>query len=691
MWAALLVVAPVAWALGAWLLPALDIRPRTNLHFLDYIGGDSLQPEPLEQQRYLLTLLAAVAVVPCAVLIARRANVARFTRFAPSAGLVAVVAIGTVSLVRGHGLLDRYFAMGPVLAVVVVAVLAFAATTLFAGRVRWLVLSADRFSKRRSIEILVLAVALAVAFGVTSVGLYSDGNVALAPGQTYGHMQFSYEEATAVFYGRTPLVDYTPQYTVLLSWLLAPLYLIRTPDIATFTATMAGLGILALLCLYLTYRLVTGTAARALLLYVPTVAIGFVVVARTGGWQVHTISGYFALMPMRDLGPLALGLQCVWFAGDRLSVRRAVLLGAAAGATVLINVDFGLPAAAAAVLAALLLDHGEGPRIRRVAVLAGGLAAGAVAFWAAFALLTLACSGSLPDIGQLFYFQRQFAAAGFFMLPMDHLLGFHTTIFATSAAAAIAGLGVVTFGRVRPGVHGRRSAALLVYSGIFGFGAFLYYVGRTHPDVLSATFLSWGVATMALCWEAGCRLAAGGVTARAIRPAATVLLIPATVLGVVGIRHLDYTLHQPARLLRPADQFKYYTDPGELRAARSCIPAGSNTLILAPMSDRLAHAAGLRNWYPYDESASMATIEQVEYMFKIAARRHVTAALTEGADATTMRQLGYRAVRLFRFPLNPSIPPEGTPIVTVVIWSRGPRSGVDCHGAGIAPNSVETF
>lgn len=686
-WAALLVVAPIAWMLGAWLLPALDIRPASSLTFLPSLEPGSLRPEPLEQQRYLLSLLAVVAVVPLAVLVARRAPFQRALRFAPPIGLIAVMTVAGVSLVRGYDQLDRYFSMGPVLAVFAVALLAYGVFACFPRRARWLAIAADRLSRRRSAEAIVLAVVLLVAFGVTAVGLYNDGNVILGPGNTAGHMQFTYEEVTAVFYGRTPLVDYTPQYTALLSWLLAPLFLLRTPDLGFFTAIMAGLGVLALLCLYFTYRLVAGSAARALLLYLPTVALGFVVVERIDGWQVHTIAGYFALMPIRDLGPLALGLLCIWVVGAAPSRARAVGLGAASAATILINVEFGLPAAAAAVTAALLLNQDERPLLRRSGVLVGGLAAGAVTVVAAFGLLTFARSGSWPEVSQLFYFQRQFAAAGFFMLPMDHLLSLHTLVFATSAAAAIAGLGIVAFGHVRPGVQGRRSVALLIYSGIFGFGAFEYYMGRTHPDVLSATFLPWGVALMALCWEAGCRLAAGGITARAIRPAAAVLLAASTVLGVDALRHLEYAIHQPSRLTKPAREFRVYTMASEVAAARGCIPAGSNALVLTIMPDRLAHNARLHNWYAYDQPASMVTTQQVDHMFAVAARHHVTAALTEEVDRDTMARGGFRPVREFSYVLD--TPYLNWATQTLTIWSRGPRSGVDCHGAGRAPVFAE--
>jgi hypothetical protein len=698
VWAAFLVVAALAWCLGAWLLPALGIRPTTDLRFtqaLTQLPGDALQPEPLEQQRYLLAMLAALTVVPCAHLIAGRRALNPVVRWAPLAGLLAVLTIATVSIVHGHGLADRYFAMGPVLAIVAGAVVAaFAFLAIFAGRARWAVLALDRLSRRRPAEAIILVLVVAIAFGVTAVGIYTDSNVLFAPGQTAGHMQYTFEESTAVFYGRTPLVDFTPQYTTLLPWLLWPLFLIKAPSIALFTDTMAALGMAALLCLYFTYRLVTGTAARALLLYLPAVAIGFVVVDRVQGWGIHSIAGYFALMPMRYGGPLALALLTVWIAAAPRSRRRTVGLGAACAVTFLINVEFGLFAVAGAALAAAMLNDDERPPLARTARLLGELAAGAAAVGAAFALATLIRSGSLPEIGQLFYFQRQFAAAGFFMIPMDHLLNFPTLVFLTAAACVCAGVGSVVFGRVRPGIHGRRSAALLIYAGIFGFGAFMYYMGRTLPDVFSATLLSWGIALTALCWEAGCRVAAGGLTARAVRPAATILLLGATVLGVVATRHLEYAVHQPARIAHPLSKkdmeslkalglpsdffLRMYIEPDAVAVLRQCARPGANILALTPMPDRVAHAAKVHNWYPYDTPGSIVTIQQLDHMYSVAADHHVTIALSQYKGRDTLARHGFEPMRVFTY--------LGGRRTT--IWQKVGSDAVDCRGAGDAPSLV---
>ena len=72
-------------------------RVDESLDFVPELDLERLQPEPLEQQRYLLALLAVVAVVPLAVVVARRVRFRRALRFAPPVGLIAVFAVASIS------------------------------------------------------------------------------------------------------------------------------------------------------------------------------------------------------------------------------------------------------------------------------------------------------------------------------------------------------------------------------------------------------------------------------------------------------------------------------------------------------------------------------------------------------------------------------------------------------------------
>jgi hypothetical protein len=638
-------VAVVAWALGAWLLPALGIAPKAGLDFFPAATA-ALKPEPLESQRYLLAVVAAVAVAPLALLLARRERLAGALRFAPLVGQLGVAGVVIASLARDHGTLTRYLPRLDVLGtLVIVAVAAVVVRLAATGPGRRVVARTGQALRTRPGEAAGLVLAVLFAAGVASVCLYTDNNATLSPSPSWVHFPFTFEDVYAVSLGRTPLVDYTPQYSTLLSWLAAPVLMLRPPSIGIFTALMASVTTVALSCLYVTFRMVTGGAGRALLLYLPATALGLVPAVLAPDGQTHTIAAYFAAMPLRYAGPLVLLMVTVWAAGRPESRRRAVLTGVVAGATVLMNPEFGVFAVAGAVLATLLAIRADGPW-RRAESLARvrDLALGALALLLLFALATLVRSGRLPDPGQLVYYNRQFAAAGFALLPIDHLLGVHALVFGTCAAAAIAGIGMTLLGTVRPGVEGRRSAVLLVYTGVFGFGAFAYFVGRSDPGVLAATFLGWALALAALAWEAVRRLQAGGPSSRAIAPAALAIVAVSVVLGAGAIERSGYVFHQPGRIANGKEGLPVLRMAGAVRVARDCLARGSDTLIFAALPDRIAHDAHVHNWLPYNDPLAIVTHQQLDAVFVNARRHHVTTALVQDGlleDLAGLRRHGF--------------------------------------------------
>jgi hypothetical protein len=684
-WAAVVLVAVVAWAIGAWLLPALGIVPESGLHFFPEVAP-SIAPEPLEQQRYLLAVVAVLAVAPLAVLLQRQRRLDPILAAAPVVGLLGTLGVVVASLVRDHAVLARWFprldAVGAVAVLVVAGVLAWLAARPAARIVDRL----DRALSRRPGDTGAFVLAFLLAAGVASVCLYTDNNVTLGPGQTWANMPFTFEDTYAVALGRTPLVDYTPQYSTLLSWLAAPLLSLRVPSIGVFTALMASVTTVTLMSLYLAYRMVSGSGGRALLLFVPTLGIGFVpAVIFPGGQQIHTIAGYFAAMPLRFSGPLVLLMTCVWAAGRPGSRRRVVTIGVVVAASFLMNPEFGVFAAAAAGLATLLAIRDDGPWHRReILGRLRDLVLGGVAFFVLFALATLIRSGSLPDPAALIYFNRQFAAAGFLLWPVDHLLGFHVLVFATCAGATIVGLATALFGTVRPGIEGRRSAVLLIYAGVFGFGVFAYFMGRSVPDVLGSTFLGWAIALAALAWESARRLQAGGVSARVIAPGSVLILAAAVLLGVGGTARLGYIFKQPGRIAGDATNNPGLTMSSAVLAARECLRPGSDTVIFAAMPDRIAHEAHVRNWLPYNDPLSIVTEEQLDAVFDAIDRRHIDAVLVEAFPpevTTRLRREGF--VSRVTYP-NTTFVPDVTLswAATISIWARRAVPGASpCGGA----------
>jgi hypothetical protein len=672
-WAALIIVAIVAWMVGAWLLPALGIEPKAGLHFFPEVAG-TMAPEPLEQQRYLLALAAALVVAPLGVLIARRRSLDVVTQFAPTVGLLGVIGVVVGSLVRDHTAFSGWLPRLNVLAIVVILVAAAIIVGLSCLWAAPLVRRLDRALRTRPGDAASAVVAFLLSAGVASVCLYTDNNVTLSPVQTWAHMPFTFEDVYAISLGRTPLVDYTPQYSTLLSWLAAPLLSLRVPSIGVFTALMASVTTISLTCLYLAYRMVTGGGGRALLLFVPTVGLGFVpAVILPGGLQIHTIATYFAAMPLRYSGPLVLLMTVIWAAGRPESRRRIVTVGVITAATILMNPEFGVFAGAAAGLATLLVIREDGPW-RRSAVLGSlrDLVLGGVAFFALFALATLIRSGSLPDPSSLIYFNRQFASAGFALAPIDHLLGLHVLVFGTCAAAATAGIAMPLFGTMRPGVEGRRSAALLIYAGVFGFGAFAYFVGRSLPGVLGSTFLGWAMALAAICWESARRLQSGGASARVVAPAAVLVLAGAVLIGAGATDRLGYIFKQPERIRADTTNNPALTQSSAVLAARDCLRPGSDTVVFAAMPDRIAREANVRNWLPYNDPLSVVTEEQLDDVFTAIDDHHVDAVLVEAIPLEIQTRLLHEGfVRKLTLPNTTFVPDQPYSWAAAIsIWAR---------------------
>src|SRR5262249_14698024 len=85
------------------------------------------------------------------------------------------------------------------------------------------------------------------------------------------HLSFVMNEFAAVLNGRTPRVDFFPQYQGLLAYLLAPLFRVICLSIATYTTVLMALSTFGLLLWFGVLRRLTGDPWKALLLFVPLI------------------------------------------------------------------------------------------------------------------------------------------------------------------------------------------------------------------------------------------------------------------------------------------------------------------------------------------------------------------------------------------------------------------------------------
>jgi hypothetical protein len=148
-----------------------------------------------------------------------------------------------------------------------------------------------------------------------------------------------------------------------------------------------------------------------------------------------------------------------------------------------------------------------------------------------------------------------------------------------------------------------------------------------------------------------------------------------------------YTVHQPARIFGEAVEFPLWAMPDATHAVRACLPRDSNTLILTDMPDRIASAAHVHNWFAYANQGSVVTAQQIDHVFAVAARRHVTSVVTQFVSRGPIAAHGFVQVR--RFPFNRDIGLSSEYAGTTTVWAKqGAVGAVDCHGAGQAPDLV---
>jgi hypothetical protein len=341
---------------------------------------------------------------------------------------------------------------------------------------------------------------------------------------------------------------------------------------------------------------VTRSARAGLLLFLPVLATSFFML-RGPLENRYTFANIFSDYPLRFAGPWLLAwMTARQLDGARPRARWPLFL--VAGLVVLNNVDHGLPALCA-VIAALLWSGGRPSwaSLRRLALeLVGGLAGA----FALVATLTLARAGALPDPDVLLAYARLFARAGYAMLPMP-TLGFHTVIYVTFVAA----IGVATV-RAIAGEQDRLLTGMLAWGGVFGLVAGGYYVGRSHPEVLIASFSVWAL-TSALLLVVVLR----NLAARPSRWPAPAELACLVAFGLAACS-LAQTPTPWAQLQRLRDAGpKVLARPIGQAFVASATHPGEPVALLATLGHRLAYNVGIDDVTPYT-GPSVLTDEQLE-------------------------------------------------------------------------------
>jgi hypothetical protein len=419
-----------------------------------------------------------------------------------------------------------------------------------------------------------------------------------------GHIPVQAADYFAVVNGRTPFVDFVPQYAHLLPFALAPLLSAFDLSLTSFSVLMTGLSLVALLALFGVLLRVTERPVAALALYVPVLAFSLFPWTEEGLVR-ESNSLYYAFFPGRYLGPFIIGWLCaVAVRGRRLPVW---LLFLAAGLVALNNAEFGGPAVIAAFAALVLGRDRTRSQARTVRALLAHAVIGLAAALALVSAVTLVRSGDLPDLGSLTYYSRLFSRDAFGLAPMP-TLGLHIGMYLSFVAALL--VAAVRYVQARPD---STLTAMLGYAGVFGLMASAYFGGRSLPWQLMLLFPLWGLALALLAWVAAQSLSAAGAArsspARSLLPSLAALCGFGVMVASIATFPLPWTQVErlsesgsPVNELPEVQRFvEERTDPGEA------------ILLLGTRTDhRVAERAGVLNVSPWNYWLSLFSERDVD-------------------------------------------------------------------------------
>jgi hypothetical protein len=663
-WLATLPTALVLYAILMWLAPRLVAPPDLRLArqlFLTEMQRE-VKPEPLEQTRYEL----AVTLVPIVQLLftamirtylssARRSTrTLRFCRLgAFGAQIVLAIFIAGMWIAQTFFVFP-YFSLSWLAAVgAVVSALAAAACAFAPGPsdVPRMAARLEGMASPRGRRLLAMVTAVTMSIVVILPALFTSKDVALAVQTVNWHLPFTLDEYAAVLNGRSLQIDFFPQYQNVMPYAFIPVFHAIGLTITTFTATMCMLSLIALLCVYGAFGMITNHRGYALALYLAFLGISGYCVGRAP--QVADVFNYYA-WPMR----LVLPSLVLWLTVRCLSTPTwagmfgVFVVGSVAAVN---NLDFGLPALIGS-LAAMLTTAGRPfarPWLRSASQVVGLCAAAIVLVVGAAAALLVVRAGRLPDVEMILAFQRIFVRYGFFMLPMP-TWGIHWVLFITFMAALVTGAAAVMGGVT---LSSRAAPGVLIYAAVFGCGVSMYYVGRSHPYSLIIAFWPWALCVLLLTWETGYAATQQvGVDRR-------LLLLPGALLFLHGGLFLSNLAQLPSprgqidRILQSTDFWTTMEDEIVVMIRTHTKP-GEKVGVVFPYGHLFALRADVDNVFPFANQKSMILHDQVRLALQAFAANHVSTVFGyfTGEFRTALEELGFRMAGgvVVRYPEIPN-------------------------------------
>ena len=400
----------------------------------------------------------------------------------------------------------------------------------------------------------------------------------------------------AVLNGRTPLVDFHAIYSQLWCYVAALPMAALGANITTFTVTMTAIGGLTLLLVYAVFRRIVASPLLALALYLPFVALGFIVIGTTGPNRVSN-AAIFSVWPMRYGGPYVLAWLTARHLGGTVP-RRAWALFLVAGLVLINNPEFGLGAFAGTLVAVAASQRPASWRALLRVI--GDAAVGLLAAGLLVSLLTVVRAGALPRFESLLEFPRIFGVLGLVAEPMP-TIGIHLALYLTFCGAI-----ATAVVRLVSGGEERVLTGMLLWSGVFGLGAASYFLGRSDSFKLAALFSAWGFSLMLLTIV----VVRAAVAAVPRRPRLSELIV------LLGFGFAVCTLGQlpppwsQATRLGQQDTTPLYRQADVVRFVDERTEPEETIAIVVPFGHRIAYGLGIDNVSPYIMDEAIVTRRQ---------------------------------------------------------------------------------
>jgi hypothetical protein len=680
------VARPVSWLVAGWVatIPAAlclyyvatRLAPAVAPAKLTTAAGlfvpearRELAPEPVEQTAYVLAISIVPAVLLASALgirglgsrLQRRPGVVIALQSIAGLAQIGLVVFAVRMWVTQISSVYAYFTpffLAWTLSLAGIVII-LSAASVAAGWTRTMRSSVGAFLARE--PRILRATALCGAIVLTAIALLpsvlTSNSVEMGPYTVVVHLPYTLGEFAAVLNGRSPLGDFYPQYSLLLPYLMLPVFSATGISTTTFSLAMTILSGAGLLCCYWTFKIVTGNPWSALLLYA-----GLVGMAVYSALERHDLPAnlfnYYAIAPIRFVLPafvMVLTAASV-VAPER---RKTVVLFLVAALAAVNNLDFGVSALVGCAAAVVLARSADSRSVLRHAAQIGLLSVAALGVViGAFSFTTLLRSGRLPQAALVLSYQQIFTRYGFYLIAMP-ATGIHLLIYATFMAALVTGVILLL---TRSWATSPASPAMMVYGAIFGCGVGAYYVGRSHPHSLVVVFWPWAFCLLLLCWESFQQLRLALHTRQ--RTQVALLCVPAVLLfahcaiGYADLTHLRSPVRQWRRMQASAGLWRGVEDTITSEIRRRTQPS-EKVGIVFPYGHLFAIRAGVENIFPFSHPGSLILLSQMDLAVNVFLDDRVTTLFGSFTPTFQAKLQSHGFQKIAAFPVKyPSFPTQ---------------------------------